>query len=284
VTRLGVDEILRVGRRYLSHQRRVSIRFVGTGAEFAALPEERDELQRAAVEATQAGDLDRAIAAYDKLLAGEQSKMGEVIALADRGKLRMQQRDYGAAILDFERALEIIDYPDLRGLLDEARALEAGIIERQPALEADVPDPPLGGGEVFHDEPIREITPGRLGSGVFLIATRGLATSMFAETVILITHHESSGTMGLTVNRPSEIPLGAAFPDVERLQGESSSLFLGGPVSPRAVFVLLRSDQPSTGMERIAEGIYFSRGLGPVLEDTSRDLSGDSTRVFAGYA
>jgi putative transcriptional regulator len=36
-------------------------------------------------------------------------------------------------------------------------------------------------------------------------------------------------------------------------------------------------------MERVAEGIYFSRGLDPMLEDPSRDLSGDSTRVFAGY-
>jgi putative transcriptional regulator len=176
----------------------------------------------------------------------------------------MQQRDYGAAILDFERALEIIDYSDLRDSLDEARALEAGMVERHLAPEAKV--------------------PGRLGNGVFLVATGNLATSMFAEAVILITHYESGGTMGLTVNRPSEIPLSTAFPDIEQLQGESSTLFLGGPVSPRAVFVLLRSNQPQAGMEQLAEGIYFSHGLDPVLEAPSRDLSGDSTRVFAGYA
>ena len=44
------------------------------------------------------------------------------------------------------------------------------------------------------------------------------------------------------------------------------------------------SDQPQPGMERIAEGIYFSQGVGPVLEDPSSDFSADSTRVFAGYA
>jgi zinc protease len=297
VSRLTADEILRVARQYLSPQRRVSVRFVGTGVELAPLPEDRTELQRAAVEATQAGDLERAIAAYNKLLAGDQSKMGEVIALADRGKLRMQQRDYDAAILDFERALEITDYPDLRNLLDEARALQAGMVpeevgdqemERHPAPEAapeaDVPNPPLEEGEVFHDERIREFEPGRLGNGVFIVATGNLATSMFAETVILITRHESGGTMGLTVNRPSEIPLTEAFPDIEGLQGENRTLFLGGPVNPRAVFVLVRSDQPQAGMERVAEGIYFSHGLDPILEDPSRHLSGNSTRVFAGYA
>jgi putative transcriptional regulator len=278
IARLGADEVLRVARQYLSPDKRVSILFVGTGAELAPLPDDRAELQRAAVEAAQAGDLDQAIAAYDKLLAGDQSKMGEVIALADRGKLRMQQRDYRAAILDLERALEIIDYPDLRDLLDEARALEAGVVP-----EAVVPDPPLEESEVFYDEQIREFEPDRLGNGVFIVATGKLATSMFAESVILITHYESGGTMGLAVNRPSEIPLSKAFPDIERLQGESDALFLGGPVSPRAVFALLRSDQPQAGMERVAEGIYFSRGLDPMLEDPSRDLSGDSTRVFAGY-
>jgi putative transcriptional regulator len=293
VMRLSVDEVLRVARQHLSPQRRVSVRFVGTGAALAALPEDPAELRRAAVEATLAGDLDRAVAAYDKLLAGDQSRMEEVICLADRGRLRIRQREYDAAILDFERALEIIDYPDLRDLLDEARALAAGVesegagdeeIERPPAPEAGVPDPPLAEDEVPSDERRREFEPGRLANGVFIVATDNLATSMFAEAVILITRYESGGTMGLTVNRPAEIPLSTAFPDIERLQDENDTLFLGGPVSPRAVFVLLRSDQPQPGMERVAEGIYFSHGLDSILEDPSRDLSGDSTRLFAGYA
>jgi len=155
--------------------------------------------------------------------------------------------------------------------------------ELHPAPEADAPDRSLEESEVFYDEQIREFEPDRLGNGVFIVATDKLATSMFAESVILITRYESGGTMGLAVNRPSELALGEAFPDIERLQGESDALYLGGPVSPRAVYALLRSDQPQAGMERVTEGIYFSRGLDPMLEDPSRDLSGDSSRVFAGY-
>jgi len=83
-------------------------------------------VHRVADEATQAGDLDRAVEAYTKLLTLDLTPMGEVIALASRGKVRMKQREYRAAIQDFERALEQIDYPDLHDLLDEARALEAG--------------------------------------------------------------------------------------------------------------------------------------------------------------
>jgi predicted Zn-dependent peptidase/putative AlgH/UPF0301 family transcriptional regulator len=283
VNRLGTDDVLRVARRYLRPDGRVSVRFVGKGVALAALPDERAELQRAAVEATQAGDLDRAIAAYDKLLTGDLDKMGEVIALASRGQVKLQQRDYDAAILDFERALEIVDYPDLRSLLDEARALEAGVhpegVGDEEGESRHAPE-----SEVRHDEPVREVAPGRLGNGVFIVATHNLAASVFAEAVILIIRHESGGTLGVTVNRPSQIPLSEAFPDVERLQGESGTLFLGGPVAPRAVLLLLRSDRPQAGMERVVDGIYFSQGLDPILEDPSRDFSGDSTRVFAGYA
>jgi predicted Zn-dependent peptidase len=136
VERLTLEEVLRVARTYLDPNRRVTVRFEGTGAELEPLPEDESELHRAADEATQAGHLDRAVAAYTKLLSLDLSKMSQVIALASRGKVRMRQRDYGAAIRDFERALELIDYPDLHNLLDEARALEAG--ERsEPPLDTD---------------------------------------------------------------------------------------------------------------------------------------------------
>ena len=118
--------MLRVARTHLDPQRRVVVRFAGTGAPLEPLPDDRIELHRVADEATQAGDLDRAVAAFTKLLSLDPTKMGEVIALASRGKVRLKQREYRAAIEDFERALELIDYPDLHNLLDEARALEAG--------------------------------------------------------------------------------------------------------------------------------------------------------------
>jgi zinc protease len=284
VRRLRAEDVLRVARRYLKTQERVAVRFVGTGAQPAALPDDRGELQRAAVEAAQAGDLDRAIAAYDKLLAGDPNRMQEVIALADRGRLRMQQRDYAAAILDFERALEIIEYPAVRDLLDEARALRAGLRNEGAGAEKTVPDPALEDDELLHGAQIREFEPGRLGSGVFIVATANLATSMFAESVILITRYERGGTMGVTVNRPSELTLSEAFPDIERLQEEEGNLYLGGPVEQRAAFVLVRSDRPQPGMQRVTEGIYFAHDLDPILQDPSWDLSGDSVRIFAGYA
>jgi zinc protease len=137
VEQLTLEEVLRVARTRLDPQRRVDVRFVGTGVEFEPLPDEPIELHRVADEATLAGDLDRAVEAYTKLLSLDPTKMGEVIALASRGNVRIKQREYRAAIQDFERALELIDYPDLHDLLDEARALEAGERGERPENEND---------------------------------------------------------------------------------------------------------------------------------------------------
>ncbi|MDH3519158.1 MAG: insulinase family protein [Myxococcales bacterium] len=133
---LTVREMLRVARAYFSREKRVELRFEGTGVEMAPLPDDPTELQRAADEATQAGDLDWAVAAYTKLLSLNPSKMTQVIALASRGEVWMQKRDYRAAIADFERALELVDYPDVRDLLEEARALEAGELRERTAERA----------------------------------------------------------------------------------------------------------------------------------------------------
>ncbi len=127
VSMLTLDELVRVARSYLDPAHRASVHFAGTGDELEPLPEDPGALLRAAVAATQAGDLDRAVDAYTAFLAHRPNKMNQVIALASRGQVRIQQRDYGAAILDFEQALEVIDYPDVHNLLDEARALEAGV-------------------------------------------------------------------------------------------------------------------------------------------------------------
>jgi predicted Zn-dependent peptidase len=143
VEQLTLDDVLRVARVRLDPRRRIEVRFEGTGGELEPLPEDLRALQRAADEATQAGDLDRAVAAYTKLLSLEISEMSRVIALASRGQVRLQQREYGDAVRDFERALELVDYPKLRDLLDEARALEAGaLVEPGAEPEATEIEPP----------------------------------------------------------------------------------------------------------------------------------------------
>lgn len=125
---LTAEEVLRVARHRLDPRKRVSVLFTGTGAALAPFPDDDHALLRAAVEAVQAGNYDWAIAAFSEALIRNPSKMNQVITLGDRGQTYLKVRNFNAAIADFERALELYDYPDLHDLLDEARARKAGLL------------------------------------------------------------------------------------------------------------------------------------------------------------
>lgn len=119
--------------------------------------------------------------------------------------------------------------------------------------------------------------------GVFLVATKNLAGSSFQRAVILLTHNSKRGATGLTINRPAGISLKQAYPRIRELQQRSDPLFLGGPVNSNAIFVLLRTLQPSRAMHRIANDVYFSTGRNAYARsfDSSSNIA---TRTYAGYA
>ncbi len=119
--------------------------------------------------------------------------------------------------------------------------------------------------------------------GVFLVATEQLHGSSFQQTVILLTHYSKQGATGLAINRPAGIPLQQAFPGVHQLQQRTDPLYLGGPVSTNAIFVLLRTQQPGKTMHHIADDVYFSTGKN-VFTHSFRPKMHAATRTYAGYA
>jgi predicted Zn-dependent peptidase len=129
---LSASDLSRILGRRLAPENRISVRFLGTGTEEVALPDDLTELAREAMNAEEGGDFERALEAYTKLLSLEPSKMNRVIYLSSRGQVRMQQLDYAGAIADFDWALSLVDYPAVRELRDEARALLAGGVKRHP--------------------------------------------------------------------------------------------------------------------------------------------------------
>ena len=119
-------DLARVAREYLRDDRRFEILFEAKGEPPPPLPEEPQALAKAAQEAEAAGELDRAIEAYGRLLQKKPNKMNTVIYLASRGLMHLEKRDYPAAIADFEDALKVVDYPAVRDLLEEARRRQFG--------------------------------------------------------------------------------------------------------------------------------------------------------------
>ena len=120
-----------------------------------------------------------------------------------------------------------------------------------------------------------------LSAGVLLIARPGLPDPRFAETVILLVDYGQRGAMGLVINRPSAHRLAEALPEVKGLTDRSDHIFLGGPVEPRRLGVLLRSDQPLEKSHHIVDDIYFTVHRSILAEL----LAGENAfHAFAGYA
>jgi putative transcriptional regulator len=114
--------------------------------------------------------------------------------------------------------------------------------------------------------------------GLFLVATEQLSGTGFHETVILITHYSPHGASGIAINRPTDIPLREALPEIGPLQQSVDPLFLGGPVSANVISVLVRTLHPVNGMQHIAANLYFASGQTALAQPID-----GTARIYAGY-
>ena len=123
--------------------------------------------------------------------------------------------------------------------------------------------------------------PGRL-----LVAAPVLSDENFARTVILLLDHDEEGSLGLVLNRPSHVPVGAVLPSWDGRTTGTDVLFTGGPVADDNALALGLLPGPHDGPEPEA----FRRLAGPFglvdLDhdpvDAMADLS--AIRIYAGYA
>lgn len=142
-----------------------------------------------------------------------------------------------------------------------------------PALYADEPLLPVDQPTTNHD----------IHVGSFLVATQNLTGSSFQETVILITQYTKQGTAGIAINRPTTVKLKEAFPDDKHFASDKNDLFLGGPIRPDTIFVLLKSHRKQKDMTHIADDIYFSPGISAMIHGMEHSVKGDAARAYAGY-
>lgn len=115
--------------------------------------------------------------------------------------------------------------------------------------------------------------------GMFLVATEQLDGTSFQRTVILVTHFSPRGTVGLAINRPTDISLREALPEVGPLPSGMDVLFLGGPINAELISVLMRTTHPVEGMRHIAADLYLASGQTAFAQPIE-----GSMRIYAGYA
>jgi putative transcriptional regulator len=125
--------------------------------------------------------------------------------------------------------------------------------------------------------------------GRLLVATPLLGDPNFRRTVILIVEDEADeGTLGVVLNRPTEVPVGQVLEPWTDLVTGPSVVFRGGPVSPNSALALaLARDEDEPVGWRSLDGSPLMSRIGLVDLEAPPELLADgitSFRVFAGYA
>lgn len=123
----------------------------------------------------------------------------------------------------------------------------------------------------------------KLAPGQLLIASDTISTGIFKQSVILLTKHDQSGTVGLIINRPSTLPLKEVIPEWVA-DNKAASLFVGGPVHQGVMSVLLQSQDEPKGLTRIMPMVFHKLGINN--ENIGKLISPANTvvRFYSGYA
>ncbi|NMI02049.1 YqgE/AlgH family protein [Pseudonocardia acidicola] len=122
--------------------------------------------------------------------------------------------------------------------------------------------------------------------GTLLVASPGLSDPNFRRTVVYMIEHRGQGSLGVVLNRPSEVEVREVLPAWAPLASQPHAVFVGGPVDSRTALCLAAL--------RTGQDMYGLPGLVAVRRPVALvDLDSDPAalaprlrglRVFAGYA
>lgn len=126
------------------------------------------------------------------------------------------------------------------------------------------------------------------GDPVLLVAKPGMADPRFAKSVVVVTFPQDAGPMGVVLNHPTGLLLGALLeeerPELADLEDEVS---FGGPVQPDGILFLFHAAEHPVRALPVVDDIYLS-GDGRIFEQMVNEaMDGDAEverRFFAGYA
>ena len=125
-----------------------------------------------------------------------------------------------------------------------------------------------------------------VGAGSLLVAAPSLTDPSFRRSVVFVIDHRRDGTLGVILNRPSEVAVSDVLPGWGPHTTTPHAVFVGGPVEQKTALCLatLRTGQDPASLG----GVVGVRGPVALV-----DLDGDpemlapqvrGLRVFAGYA
>ena len=130
----------------------------------------------------------------------------------------------------------------------------------------------------------KEFSPSSVGKGVLLVASPSLEDPNFRQAVVLVVEHGPGGTVGLVLNRPTNVLLSKALPDIAVLKGTSYRLFAGGPVEPTRFLLLFRLKEPPADARSVFDGVYLGRTPKVLERIITQAKPTETFRAFAGFS
>ncbi len=144
------------------------------------------------------------------------------------------------------------------------------------------------------------VTPVRVPSaGDLLVSTPRLVDPNFDRTVVFVIEHQQAGTLGVVINRVSDISCASAVPRWASRFTEGAAVGLGGPVEPQGLLALGATDAAPTVQAQHREGtatessetagawrtVNGEVGLVDLTADPSElDDEVVSVRIYGGHA
>lgn len=133
----------------------------------------------------------------------------------------------------------------------------------------------------------RDVTATDSFAGGFLVASPKMTDPRFAQTVILIVNHDSSGAMGLVINRSfgtgSLKSLLKGFGIEKATVDRTVSLRYGGPVEQARGFVLHSEDYTGPSTRVVGDGVALSTGF-DILKALAGGTGPRRAQFLLGYA
>jgi putative transcriptional regulator len=139
-----------------------------------------------------------------------------------------------------------------------------------------------------HEDPEDFLAPAanRVRAGTLLLANVDLLEPTFRRSVIYVVEHNDGGTLGVVLNRPSEMAVYNVLPQWADLAAKPKSMFIGGPVKRDAALCLgiLRVGADPEGMSGLR---HVAGRIAMVDLDSDPELIAttvEGVRIFAGYS
>ncbi|HLG96859.1 MAG TPA: YqgE/AlgH family protein [Bryobacteraceae bacterium] len=124
-----------------------------------------------------------------------------------------------------------------------------------------------------------------LGPGKLLVAARELGDPNFAHAVVLlIDYNAEKGTMGLIVNRQTDMPVSRLLADVKEAKGRTDPIYVGGPVELTTVLGLMKTLKKPESAKLVFGDVYLMNTKDLLEKALAAKPDSSSFHVFVGYA